>query len=96
MSTRRSGGERSWDGTFSVRGSCGSLLLVEVPRNDSQSQKNQPLVKSRDNGGIPTHSFDNYYRALARTNVTSSGCSFSPIQLSTAMVTIWLICGKGR
>ena len=31
------------------------------------------------------------YRARARTSVTSSGCSLSPIQSSTAMVTIWLI-----
>jgi len=31
------------------------------------------------------------YRARARTRVTSSGCSLSPIQVSTAIVTIWLI-----
>jgi hypothetical protein len=36
------------------------------------------------------------YLALARTSVTSSGCSLSPIQSSTAVVTIWLICGSGK
>ena len=36
------------------------------------------------------------YRARARTSVTSSGCSLSPIQFSTASITIWLISGRGR
>ena len=36
------------------------------------------------------------YRARASTRVTSSGCSLSPIQSSTAMVTIWLIWGRGK
>ncbi len=36
------------------------------------------------------------YRARARTSVTSSGCSLSPIQFSTAVVTNWLIWGSGR
>ena len=36
------------------------------------------------------------YRARASTSVTSSGCSLSPIQLSTARVTIWLISGRGN
>jgi hypothetical protein len=37
-----------------------------------------------------------FYRARASTSVTSSGCSLSPIQSSTAVVTIWLIWGSGR
>jgi hypothetical protein len=37
-----------------------------------------------------------HYLARASTRVTSSGCSLSPIQSSTAMVTIWLICGSGK
>jgi hypothetical protein len=39
---------------------------------------------------------NNNYRARASTSVTSSGCSLSPIQSSTAMVTIWLIWGRGQ
>ena len=36
------------------------------------------------------------YRARARTSVTSSGCSLSPIQSATAVVTISVMRSSGK
>lgn len=56
--------------------------------------KPEPKVPAKGadlaNSGISAHSRSErfLYRARARTSVTSSGCSLSPIQSSTAEVTV--------
>jgi hypothetical protein len=53
------------------------------------------LVLERGRRECPPY-LSKVYRARASTSVTSSGCSLSPIQFSTAVVTNWLIWGNGR
>ena len=61
----------------------------------AQSQSSGQACPERGRREARPH-ISKVYRARASTSVTSSGCSLSPIQFSTAVVTNWLIWGNGR
>jgi hypothetical protein len=61
----------------------------------AQSESSGQACPERGRRECPPH-VSKVYRARASTSVTSSGCSLSPIQFSTAVVTNWLIWGNGR
>jgi hypothetical protein len=61
----------------------------------AQSQSSGQACPERGRRECPPY-ISKVYRARASTSVTSSGCSLSPIQFSTAVVTNWLIWGNGR
>ena len=76
--------DKVWDKTLPISG--------QFKRKVKASGQARPERGCRE---CPPH-ISKVYRARASTSVTSSGCSLSPIQFSTAVVTNWLIWGNGR
>src|SRR5260370_39557153 len=84
---------------YVARPACGSRRLDEG-RTKPSTTKDPKVHEGRPCRQKPSCYFvlfvladsriEGFHRARARTRVTSSGCSLSPIHVSTAIVTIWL------